>query len=227
MARAGEEIYNPVQDDRMVFRKTTQDTDGELLRADLFVSPRGGNPLHVHPLQEEYFKAVSGTLGVRVGDEHRSLSDGEEAVVPPGIPHRWWNESDDEEAHVLIELRPALNTETFFETAYGLARDGKTDEKGAPNLLQQAVTLNGLNKGEIYLAWPPVPVQKALLAALSPVGRMLGYEDRYPRYSAEDGIGGAGPPSTASVLTRGAALLGGLLVASAILLGKMRRRSKA
>jgi len=35
-------------------------------------SPRGGNPLHVHPLQEEYFKAVSGTFGVQVGDKHRS-----------------------------------------------------------------------------------------------------------------------------------------------------------
>src|SRR5215203_7400694 len=41
MARAGEEIYNPVQDDRVVFRKTARDTDGELLRLELFVSPRG------------------------------------------------------------------------------------------------------------------------------------------------------------------------------------------
>jgi len=32
MARAGEEIYNPVQNDRVVFRKTARDTDGELLR---------------------------------------------------------------------------------------------------------------------------------------------------------------------------------------------------
>ncbi len=64
MARAGEEIYNPVQHDRVVYRKTARDTDGGLLRLELFVSPRGGNPLHVHPLQEEYFKAVSGTLGV-------------------------------------------------------------------------------------------------------------------------------------------------------------------
>jgi hypothetical protein len=48
-----------------------------------------------------------------------------------------------------------LNTETFFETVYGLARDGKTDENGVPNLLQQAVTLTGVNKGEIYLAGHP------------------------------------------------------------------------
>ena len=39
-------------------------------------------------------------------------------IVPPGTPHRWWNETE-EDAHVLAELRPALNTEMFFETAYG------------------------------------------------------------------------------------------------------------
>ena len=226
MAKSGEVLYNPVLQDRIVYRKTAQDTDGELLRLDLFVSPRGGNPLHVHPLQEEYFKAVSGTLGVQVGDEHRRLREGEEATVPPGTPHRWFNESDEEEAHVLAELRPALNSETFFQTAYGLARDGKTDENGAYNPLQQAVTLTGINKGEIYLAWPPVAVQKALLAALAPVGRLLGYKDHYPRYSAEDEKGGAGPPSTASVMGRGAVLVGGLVAASAFLVRKMRRRSK-
>jgi hypothetical protein len=33
---------------------------------------------------------------------------------------------------VLVEFGPALNTETFFETMYGLARDGKLDEHGTP-----------------------------------------------------------------------------------------------
>jgi mannose-6-phosphate isomerase-like protein (cupin superfamily) len=224
VAKAGDEIYNPVLHDRIVYRKTAKDTDGELLRLDLFVSARGGNPLHVHPRQEEYFKAISGTLGVQVGDEHLWLEEGEEATVPPGTPHRWWNDSEDEDAHVVAELRPALNSETFFETAYGLARDGKTDENGAYNLLQQAVTLTGINKGEIYLASPPVAVQKVLLAALTPIGRLLGYQDHYPRYSAEEGEGGAGPPSTANVITRGAALAGGLVMASAFLIRKWRRR---
>jgi hypothetical protein len=109
---------------------------------------------------------------VQVGDEHRSLGEGEEALVPPGTPHRWYNEAEQEEALVLGEVRPALNTETFLETMYGLARDGETDENGVPNLLQQSVTLIGINKGEIYLAWPPIAVQKVLLAALAPAGRV-------------------------------------------------------
>jgi quercetin dioxygenase-like cupin family protein len=228
MAKSGEVLYNPILKDRIVYRKTARDTGGRLLSLELFVSPRGGNPLHVHPLQEEYFKAVSGTLGVQVGDEQRWLREGEEAVVAPGTPHRWWNDSDDEVAHVSAELRPALNSEVYFETLYGLAQDGKTGENGAPNLLQHAVTLTGINRGEIYLASPPVAVQKALLAALAPVGRLLGYRDHYPRYSGvlDQGAGGAEPPSTTSVVARGAALAASLLAVSVLFIGRMRRASR-
>jgi hypothetical protein len=162
-----------------------------------------------------------------VGDERRSVGEGEEAVVPPGTPHRWWNEAD-EEARVLVELRPALNSEIFFETVYGLARDGKADESGVPSLLQQAVTLNGVNKGEIYLAWPPIPVQKVFLAALAPVGRLLGYKDHYPKYSAAEapGAGEAGPPSTARVMAGGVAVAASLLATSWFFIGRTRRLSQ-
>ena len=217
MARAGEKIYNPVQGDSIEFRQTARDTGGELMSGELVVAPSGGNPLHVHPLQEEHFEVLSGTFGVQIGDEQRSLKEGEQASVAPGTPHRWFNEDDQREARALVQLRPALNTETFFETS---------NKSGVPNLPQQAVMLNGINRGEIYLASPPVAVQKALLATLAPVGRMLGYKDHYHKYSAEDGMGGAGPPSTASVLRRAAALVGGLVVASSLLVGKMGRRSK-
>jgi quercetin dioxygenase-like cupin family protein len=223
MARAGEKIYNPIQGDWIVFRETARDTGGELLSGELVVSPRGGNPLHVHPRQEEHFNVLSGTLGVQVDQEYRSLGVGEVATVPPGVPHRWWNEAA-EEARVLVELRPALNTEIFFETAYGLARDGKTGKNGIPNLLQQAVTLNGINKGEIYLASPPIPVQQAVLAVLAPVGRLLGYRDHYPKYSGPQGQWGegAGPPSTARVMARGVAMVASLS-AALFLLGWVRR----
>ena len=120
-------------------------------------------------------------------------------------------------------------SDIFFETAYGLARDGKTDENGVPNLLQQAVTLTGVNKGEIYLAWPPIPVQKIFLAALAPVGRLLGYKDHYPRYSAAEapGAGSSGPPSTMRVRASGVAMVASLLVASLLLVGWVRRLSKS
>src|SRR5215210_5938685 len=105
MARAGERLDNPIQRDWMVFRETAQDTGGELLRAELIVSPHGENPLHVHPHQEERFKALSGTLGFQVGDEHGKLEEGAETTVPPGTPHRWWNDAEEEDAGSLLEFR--------------------------------------------------------------------------------------------------------------------------
>jgi len=120
MARAAEKIYNPVQGDWIVFRETAGDTNGELMSGELIVSPRGSNPLHVHPLQEEHFKVLSGTLGVQVGDEQRSLGEGEEALVPPGTPHRWYNEAEQEEARVLVEVRPALNRRSSSRYCMGL-----------------------------------------------------------------------------------------------------------
>jgi len=184
--------------------------------------------MHVHPLQEEHFEVLSDTVGIQIEDEHRSLGEGEQATVPPGTPHRWYSEDDQQKARFLFELRPALNSEIFLETLYGLATDGNTDRNGLPNPLQMAVTLNGLHKGEIYLATPPIAVQKALFALLSPVGELLGYRDHYPKYSGSDTPSdeGAGPPSKTSVMARGVAMAAPLLVASLFLLGRMRRRSK-
>jgi quercetin dioxygenase-like cupin family protein len=227
MARAGERLYNPIQGDWMVFRETARDTGGELLSAELIVSPHGDNPLHVHPHQEERFKALSGTLGIQIGDEHGKLGEGEEATVLSGTPHRWWNDDDQEEARVLVEFRPALNTEVYFETLYGSTRDGKIKENGPPFLLQHAVTLTGMNKGEIYGASPPVPVQKLLLAALAPVGKILGYRDYYPKYSGAEAPGaeGAGPPSPTEVMARAAVMAISLSVAALFLLNRKRRRT--
>jgi len=224
MAIAGERLYNPIQGDWMVFKQTARDTGGELLGAELIISPHGENSLHVHPRQEEHFKALSGTLGIQIGGQNRKLREGEEATVPPGTPHRWWNDAEEEEARVLIEFRPALNTETYFETLYGSTRDGRIGAKGPSFLLQHAVTLTGVNKGEIYGASPPVPVQKLLFAALAPVGWMLGYRGHYPKYSGAEAPGpeGAGPPSLTEVMARAATIVSSLLLAALFWRG-MRR----
>ncbi len=228
MARAGEEIYNPVQGDWIVFRETAQDTSGELLSAELLVSPKAaGPPAHVHPLQEERFEVLSGIIRARLGNQERGLPEGERMTVAPGTPHTWWNDGE-VDARVSLELRPALNIEVGFETIYGLARDGKTNRDGVPNLLQLAVMLSGVNRGELYLAHPPIPVQKALFAALAPVGRFLGYKDHYPKYSAEEApsVEEAAPPSRRSVMARGVVLGVALLVSFFILLRWARHLSK-
>ncbi len=175
MARRGEVFESPLNGQRAVFRETAADTGGELLRLDFYVGPGGFLGYeHLHPRQEERIEFLSGTLRCRVGGRERDRAEGEAITVPQGVTHTLRNEAE-EEAHALVEYRPALRMETFF----GLGRDGLTDDRGSPKLLQGAVMLQEY-RDEYRLAQPYV--QGALVGVPAPLGRLLGYRGWYPRY---------------------------------------------
>jgi quercetin dioxygenase-like cupin family protein len=179
MARAGEVLDNPVSGQRIIFRKTTGDTGGELLEVESVYTRASPSrpPAHYHPHQEECFEVLSGRLKVVVEGEERAYGEGEDFVVPPGISHEMWTEEAG--TRMNWQTRPAMKTEAFFESVWGLARVGKTNEKGIPNLLQLAVLFREYSE-EFRLARPPWPAQRTLFALLAPLGRLLGYRTRYP-----------------------------------------------
>lgn len=181
MAKSGDELVNPVTGLRTVFRKTAQETSGELLQVDWIGEPGWTTgPDHVHPRQEERFEVLSGKLGLRVGGVERVHGAGDVIVAPAGSPHAAWNVGHDDEVHVLVDFRPALRTETAFEALAGLARDGKTNRAGAPkNPLRLALILREFEE-EIYFVRPPLAVQRVILGALARVARLLGYRAEYP-----------------------------------------------
>lgn len=185
MARAGDTIENPVSGERITWRRTTAETNGALLQWEHALRPGARVPNdHVHLRQEERFEVIAGTARVRVGNEVRELSAGESVVIPGGTPHGLYNETS-EEVRVQAELRPAMNTELFFETSYGLARDGKVDRRGVPGILHLAVILRDLGE-EHYMPGMPIALQRAALVALAPLGRLLSYRARYPEYSGQE-----------------------------------------
>jgi len=193
VAKAGDVIENPITGERITFLKTTQETDGEMLRFEYVVPPRFSIPEHVHPYQGERHEVLSGTLWGRVGGQERDYTQGERVVGPAGVPHAWQNPSSEEELRFVSELRPPLVFETILETAFGLARDGKTTKQGIPkNPLQLAVLVDE-TRGMFYSSRVPVAVQEAFLAlfgVLASVGRLLGYKARYPEYSdPEESLG--------------------------------------
>ena len=182
MAYPGKVIESP--DTRLVFLKTAEDTDGELLRFEQFVRPdHAPVPDHVHGRQEERFRVLCGRMGVRSGGRERTLEAGEEVVVPAGTPHTFWNASRRGEVlHHVVELRPALKSEGFFETVFGLRRDSKLVAGRAPNLLMMAPVVV---EYENWLAGPPVALQRLLFTPLALLGRLLGYRASYPKYGDE------------------------------------------
>ena len=180
MARTGDTIEHPVTGERIEFLTTAQDTGGESLRMELLVEPRGfAAAEHVHPRQDERFEILSGTLRYRVVGVEREADAGDTLVIPKGVPHVWEN-GGDEDLRMILEFRPALRSKEFFESYFGLGQDGKTDPKtGLPNPIRMAVALHEF-RDEIYLARPPLLVQRVVFGTLALVGRLLGYPARYP-----------------------------------------------
>src|SRR5918994_3318445 len=105
MAHAGQIIENPVSGERITFRETAADTDGELLAFELELSPDGQVPgMHVHTIQEERFEVTKGTMRFRMGAKKVIAQPGDVVVVPPGMRHKFAN-AGGEEAHVRVEVR--------------------------------------------------------------------------------------------------------------------------
>ncbi len=179
MVKRDDVIENPITGEKMEFLQTSEDTDGSLLQLILTVKPNGfvATP-HIHPIQEERFMVKTGTLRLRIGDDESLLSSGQEGLVPRGIPHVWWNGGADE-MKALVEFRPALHTEDFFSALFALARAGRTNRMGMPNLLQIAV-MNRKYQHEVYLAKPSIAVQKILFRSIAWIGLLLGYQADFP-----------------------------------------------
>jgi uncharacterized cupin superfamily protein len=185
VASAGETIENPVNGESITWVETARGSAGALLAFDLALRPGAGvAATHRHVRQEERFEVQAGTIGLEVAGAQRTLGAGEVATVPVGVAHRWWNAGQDQ-ALVRVELRPALDTETFFEVLFGLSRDGRTNGKGIPGLLQIAVTVRALGDSCSTLVAPPAAVQRVIFAVLAPIGRLRGRRPTYAAYSPD------------------------------------------
>lgn len=175
-------LVHPVTGERIVFRQRSRDTGGEFLEMNLMLGPSGFVAAeHVHPNQEERFEVGGAPAMVRIAGRERLYQPGDVAIVPPGTPHVWWNPGA-QEVTTLIRFSPALDTETFFETFFGLARDGKVGKSGLPNPLQLMVLARAYHR-EMQLPGPRQRLLYPIAVVLAPLGQALGYRSRYDRYS--------------------------------------------
>jgi quercetin dioxygenase-like cupin family protein len=178
MAYAGQIIENPVSGEKITFRKTAADTDGELLAIELELSPNGHVPgAHVHPNQEERFEVVAGRMKFRKGLKTIVAEPGDVVTVEPGKIHRFENASD-ETAVARVEVRPALRMEELFETAVALAEEGRTTKKGMPKPLDLALFVREFG-AEVRGPGAPGWVQRASMAPLAWIAKKRGRDQRY------------------------------------------------
>ncbi len=178
MAFSGQILDNPISGERITFRKTAADTDGDLLAIDLELSPDGHVPgAHVHPMQEERFEVVEGTMKFRRGMRTITARAGDMVVVPPGTVHRFEN-AGDAPAHVRVEVQPALRMEELFETAVELAREGRTTASGMPYPLELALFMREFD-AEVRAPFVPAAAVRAVMAPLAWLARRRDLDSRY------------------------------------------------
>lgn len=183
---AGALLVNPVTDERLRFTRTAEESGGRLLQAEFVAPPGWRQPgrLQSHPEQEERIRVLSGALRVRSSGAGHILEAGEWLTIPPGTAHAVTNEGS-EEVRAILEWRPALGTQAFFETFVGLAREGRL--RPTPrNVLQLAVWLYGFRR-EVRPAGAAALPLRLVLPPLAWLGGWLGLRRHYPRYSSSGG----------------------------------------
>lgn len=93
----------------ITFIKTGKETNGEYTEI-ICTIPAGqdGPPPHIHPLQDEYFEALSGNLELSAEGKKITLEPGQSFLVKANISHTFSNKTN-EEIKFKAVYRPALN----------------------------------------------------------------------------------------------------------------------
>ena len=190
--RAGEVYENTIQGDRFVVREGSEDTAGQRLVGDLYI--RAGGAVagkHVHAYITERFEVLAGNVRFHVDGRDDLARTGGQVEVRPGVVHDWWNVGDDE-AHVLVDIRPAERFELMIENLYGLANDGQANARGVPRLLPLALFAREFRREGEFIR-PPRIIQRVLFSALAPLARARGYKAINPEYLGPTGKAAARP----------------------------------
>lgn len=178
MIKQGDQIINARTGQRMTFLKTWAETNGTQLQIECFSpSTTAREPEHIHPFQENRFHVLSGVLWFSINGKTTIATAGDTVSIPKNVPHRFWN-AGEKEAHYIQEFFPALRIDSLFETFFALAREGKLNKKGVPNLFRLSVIMLAHEK-EIRPVKPAWVIQKMLFRVLAPVGKLLGYKPSY------------------------------------------------
>jgi len=84
-----------------------------------------GAPLHTHAHEDEYSFVLEGRVGLLIADEEIDAGPGDLVLKPRGVPHAFWNATD-EPARLLEIISPAGFERFFDELARGM-REGADD----------------------------------------------------------------------------------------------------
>jgi quercetin dioxygenase-like cupin family protein len=161
-------IHDPVRRQRLGFHR-----DGDILHTEVWAAPNGDVPAHYHPAQEERFEVLTGTVRFTINGKRINAGSGTRVVAPVGAKHSFRN-TGDVEAHLLVEVEPALELQGFLEEAAALARAGRYTRHGLPRRPGAIVELADLMvryADTTVMAFPPLAIQRLTVWPLARLRR--------------------------------------------------------
>jgi mannose-6-phosphate isomerase-like protein (cupin superfamily) len=165
------------------FRQKVLKRENGLFWLELELEPHAeGPPEHVHTSFAEHFAVAEGTLSILFQGQRRLLRAGETLLVPPGTPHKPFNETGSR-----VVVRGPMEPEyampelfsVFLTQAYGFFDESPSNNQPPAALLQMS---RFAPKYDSWLAGTPIPVQKTLFFLIRPAARLLGYRTHYEKY---------------------------------------------
>ncbi len=97
---------------------SAEDTDGDLaVFEQTGLTPMGGPPLHIHPMQDEWFYVIEGDYLFQVGYVKYSLKIGDTIFLPRNVQHAFIQLT--EKGKMIVSYLPAGKMEDFFRVTDG------------------------------------------------------------------------------------------------------------
>jgi quercetin dioxygenase-like cupin family protein len=181
MPHKGQILTNKLTGDAIEFLETGSNTGGERVTIKV-TQKKSGQTIdnHIHVLQDETFKVISGRLTCFQNGKEYHLYSGDELTLSKNVAHNHYSTSE-EPAVYIQTITPAMDTDYFFENYFGLLNDGKIKNGKLP-FFQAMVTLKYMDSPS-FLADIPRGLQKILATCLAPAGRLFGYRAIYKKYT--------------------------------------------
>jgi quercetin dioxygenase-like cupin family protein/uncharacterized protein YndB with AHSA1/START domain len=172
MAKSGDVLQMEPVGLKVEFRRTGEETGGELLEFDVVGRSRGFLAQgHVHPSQVEHLEMISGAMNVVIDGQEHLITEGESIEVPAGAPHSQIPAGEGE-GRVRIQARPAGDTQAFLERLSEICRDGQMTRSGFPRPLAGARLVRDFAHTG-HATRPPVGAQRALAGLILGIARPM------------------------------------------------------
>ncbi len=125
-----------------------------------------GPPAHRHKLQEEFFVAIEGRLGLDCGDKKIILEPGESFTIPANTSHRCYA-VDGKEIRFKATFTPTLHIEYFLTEMFAACNRNQSKD---PKIFDACYILRQM-KNEYGLEGVPPMVQALLFPVISFIGK--------------------------------------------------------